>query len=323
MTLEDALETFPDLAIVRIMDEKKSFTQQKWAAVRVQRKPMYPSPLLQDDFSPVFFRLRLTKNCPVTLTVSQLDPRYFAKLQAGQTHGLDIVVRKVAADNENSPASPFIARTCSRANYMRPPLHLSLHLSLDVGTYEVLLQLSPLQEPQTNKLDIWTRSDLYQEYCYRQNKIVQISRNFDAAFQKLENVDPSLNMGRVWPLLGRFEQAEERVCGVGLRVLSEDQGMELEVGWRGVEGEEEAERGRSSRRRSSAASGKLMDVWQPPASAKSRSRSGSRVGGWDAGDRIDEDDPWGDGGWGATEDVETVKEDLGWAEDGWQVTSGS
>lgn len=277
MTFEDALDTFPELTSVRIMDEKKVSTRQKWAAVGTQQNPLYTySPHLEHEYSRTFFRLRLCSKSTVTLALSQLDSRYFKKLRSGQKQTLDMTVRRAEdKDEQHSLASPaYIARTYLRANDMNPALHLSLELLLDAGTYEVLLQVSPPPGSEEYHSQFWTRQQLQAELPDRSKKIHQLARNHDAAFQKLEIVDPGIDMAQVLPLLRRpawsGNVGDPEVCGIGLRVFSEDESMELEVGWRE---EPETTRGRTPSRRSSAASGDLMGPWGGGSVAKSRSAS--------------------------------------------------
>lgn len=315
--------------MARIMDEEKLHTRQKWAAIRVRESSSIPPQ--DDEYNSVFFRLQLHQRSDVTLALSQLDPRYFWKLQGGHEFVLDVVVRKVEEESMPSSNSTYIARTCSGANHGRPARNLALDLNLEAGRYEILLQVSAREI--AGHANFWTAEDLDREYPQRGRKIRQLVQNRDAAFRKLEVADPKIEVGKggLTPMLTPKSWGET-ICGIGLRVFSQDEGMTLEIGChKGGKNEEEkdGERGRSSRRSSesnlkfpeplggwngqskpnsrssSVKSWKNAGDWGRPKSRSSSQQSkksgddwgGKQDDGADGWRKIDDDKP-SDDGWG-------------------------
>ncbi|EME42879.1 hypothetical protein DOTSEDRAFT_72351 [Dothistroma septosporum NZE10] len=179
------------------------------------------------QYNVVSFRLHLTTASRTVFALSQLNHRYYKGLQGRYDFRLEFLVKQASA-----PVGQNLA-------------HVSKLVSeedLQPGTYEVHVKIHATVRGRD--LPAWSVEDVVKQSLNRPQKLQQLARNYDMAHRKLEIFDQD------WATALPADLAEKdygdhvsvespqsdpnyvawnAVCGVGLRVLSKDPDMQLEL----------------------------------------------------------------------------------------------
>ncbi|KAF7189566.1 Calpain-5 [Pseudocercospora fuligena] len=233
MTLEDALNTFRRLSRAQMFDQTWSL-RQSWTKLIVDWVPQY---------NQVYFLLTLTRASEVVLSLSQLNTRHFRGLEGRYVFHLEFLIR-----SRNATPGDYIARvTAADDTPQEPRRSASLEKELEEGTYEILIKITAFCSSEN---EVWSVEDMVRQSTHHSKKLQQIARNYDTAHKKLSNINPPSETQKkkhiaAWEGTGSAKEdsaseainmtsdpalvAWNAVCGVGLRVFSKDEQMELDL----------------------------------------------------------------------------------------------
>ena len=163
MSYEDFLKKYMVIDRTRIFNHKEWQITQKWTSVTVPWSA---------DYHSTKFSLKVSREGPVVIVLSQLDDRYFRGLEG--TYSFDMQFRLEEDDDGNE--DDYIAR--SGANYCMTR-SVSADVTLEPGTYSVLMKITAHRNYKTEI------EEIVKQYAeIKREKLVQVGLSHDLAHTK-------------------------------------------------------------------------------------------------------------------------------------------